>query len=196
MRSRSEKPADAGAGVDAVLIEKWALSYLERYASSAENLRRVLQRRAWRRLGNDGEAVRVADAAIDQVVERCRSRALVDDALYAAARARSGQARGRSLRRIAAGLAAKGVSPEDATAALAGLREDSADPDLAGACAFARRRRFGPFRQGEPDQAGRQRELASFARAGFSRRVAESVLACADPAAVEALLEGEGRLGR
>src|SRR5579862_3968731 len=36
--------------IDAALIERWALHYLGRYASSAENLRRVLSRRARRRL--------------------------------------------------------------------------------------------------------------------------------------------------
>ena len=45
-----------------------------------------------------------------------------------------------------------------AAAALAGLHETMPDPDLAAACAFARRRRLGPFRRGparqEPDAAG------------------------------------------
>jgi hypothetical protein len=35
-----------------------------------------------------------------------------------------------------------------------------------------------------------RRELAIFARAGFARREAEAVLACADPDAIEALLDG------
>ena len=61
-------------------------------------------------------------------------------------------------------------------------------PDLAAACAFARRRRLGPFRRAAADHA---RELGTFARAGFSRRVAEAVLACPDVAAIEALARGE-----
>jgi len=60
--------------------------------------------------------------------------------------------------------------------------------DVAAACAFARRRRLGPFRRAAADHA---RELGAFARAGFSRRVAEAVLACADISAVEALARGE-----
>jgi regulatory protein len=100
------------------------------------------------------------------------------------------------LRKIAAGLAAKGVDAEDRAAALASLRETTDNPDLAAACAFARRRRLGPFRRGSVGSYGaadRQRELAIFARAGFARREAEAVLSCSDPDAVAALLEGEWR---
>src|SRR5260221_14682579 len=93
-----ERPAaEAAAPIDGALVEKWALFYLERYASSAENLRRVLQRRVRRRLGSDGEA----GDLIDALVARYRATGLVDDAAYAAGRARSGLGRGRSLPRIA-----------------------------------------------------------------------------------------------
>jgi len=174
-----------GRPIEPALLEKWALGYLERFASSAENLRRVLRRRVRRRVRGDDETVRAADALIDALVVRYRDAGLIDDAAYAAGRARARFARGQSLRRIAAGLMAKGVGAEDRAAALQALRETAPDPDLAAACAFARRRRLGPFRRGPADRA---RELAAFARAGFARREAEAVLGCADPEAVTALL--------
>jgi regulatory protein len=92
------------------------------------------------------------------------------------------------LAKTRARLAAKGVTGALATEALAALRPNSADPDLAAACAFARRRRLGPYRRFAVE---RVRELAAFARAGFSRRVAEAVLACADTDAAEALARGD-----
>jgi regulatory protein len=183
-----------GSALGPALLEKWALGYLERYASSAENLRRVLRRRVRRRT-SDPEIARELGTSFDELVERYRSSGLIDDAAYAAARARGRLARGESLRKIAAGLAAKGVDAEERAAALAALRETTPDPDLAAACAFARRRRLGPFRRVplRGDAAGdRQRELAIFARAGFARREAEAVLRCADPNAVEALLADSG----
>jgi regulatory protein len=85
-------------------------------------------------------------------------------------------------------LAAKGVSTADVDEAVSGLRAAVPDPDVAAACAFARRRRLGPFRRIAADHA---RELGAFARAGFSRRVAEAVLACSNVAAIEALARGE-----
>ena len=177
----------APAAIDPALVEEWALSYLGRYASSAANLRRVLERRVWRRLGTDRDALAATRTAIDALIERYRANGLLDDAAYAAQRARARSGRGEPLRRIAAGLAAKGVDAADAAAALAALRDGAAEPDLAAACAFARRRRLGPYRRGAAD---RSRELGSFARAGFDRGTAERVLACADDGAIRALLAG------
>ena len=184
---RGDMTETQGSSIGSDLLEKWALGYLERFASSAENLRRVLRRRMRRRV-RDNEAAQRAAALIDELVERYRVSGLIDDAAYAVARARGRLARGEPLRRIAAGLAAKGVDAEDRAAALDALRETAPDPDLAAACAFARRRRLGPYRRGPAD---RNRDLGSFARAGFARREAEAVLGCADPAAVAALLAGD-----
>jgi regulatory protein len=174
--------------VDTALIERWALAYLGRFASSAENLRRVLLRRARRRLGADREAASGAATLIDALVIRYRASGLVDDASYAASRARVRLRRGQSLRMIRAGLAAKGVAAGDAEAAIDALKAEAGDPDLAAACAFARRRRIGPYRRVPGD---RDKELAAFARGGFARRVAEAVLSCADPDEAEALMRGE-----
>jgi regulatory protein len=180
------------AGIDSGLIERWALHYLGRYASSAEGVRRVLLRRARRRLAGDREALAEAAILIDALVVRYRSSGLVDDAAYAGAQARARSRRGQSLRTIRAGLAAKGVGAEDAAAALEALREAGGNPDLAAACAFARRPRIGPWRRGlREDDVDRGKELAAFARAGFARHTAVAVLACVDPDQAEVLVREE-----
>jgi regulatory protein len=166
------------------LLDRWALAYLGRFASSAENLRRVLLRRVRRRSPAGSEAMLQAAPLIDALVERYRRCSLLDDNAYAAQRVQSLNRHGESVARIRARLVAKGVANSVASDALAALREDTADPDLAAACAFARRRRLGPYRRGAADPA---RELAAFARAGFSRRVAGQLLACGDIEAAEAL---------
>jgi regulatory protein len=183
------------SAIDAALIERWALAYLGRFASSAENLRRVLLRRVRRHLSEDREAAARAAGLIDGLVARYRASGLVDDAAYATGRARARLRRGQSLRTIRAGLAAKGVASEDAEAAIETLRDDAAgDPDLAAALAFARRRRIGPYRRGggERDEGDRGKVLAAFARAGFARAAAEAVLSCTTPEEAEELARGDG----
>jgi regulatory protein len=167
--------------IGAELLDEWALDYLGRYASSAENLRRVLLRRVRRRFPENATEAR---PLIDALVVRYRESGLLDDAAYAAARVHSLHRRGASLQAIRARLAGKGVAAAEITGAVSELRLAGVDTDLAAACAFARRRRLGPYRRAAADRA---RELAAFARAGFSRRIAETVLACADIAALEAL---------
>jgi regulatory protein len=170
------------------LIEEWALAYLGHYASSAENLRRVLLRRVWRRVGAGTQTDKEVSAAIDALIVRYRKARLLDDSAYADGQVRRGQARGRSLRQIAAGLQAKGIGAEEAAAALAALRQGTVDPDLAAAVAFARRRGFGPFCRGPTGGADGRRAHAAFARAGFARQTAERVLAARDEAEAAALL--------
>jgi len=167
--------------IETELLERWALGYLGHYASSAGNLRRVLMRRVRR---HAPEAVEPARPLIEVILNRYREAGLLDDAAYAAARATSLHRRGESLMAIRARLRAKGVDAEGVVSAVGSLQQLSPDLDLAAACAFARRRRLGPFRRTAAD---RTRELAAFARAGFGRRVAEAVLACADEEAVAAL---------
>src|SRR6185312_8548227 len=124
---RGEMTETEGNPIGSDLLEKWALGYLERVASAAENLRRVLRRRVRRHTG-DNETAQRAAALIDELVERYRASGIIDDVVYAAARARGRLARGEPLRRIAAGLAAKGVDAEDRAAALDRLRETARDP--------------------------------------------------------------------
>jgi regulatory protein len=163
------------------LLERWAIHYLGRYASSAENLRRVLVRRVRRHMP---EKLPQVSPLIDALVTRYCESGLLDDAKYAAGRVQSLHRRGASLKAIRAELTAKGIASSHIAGAVSELHSDAADPDLAAACAFARRRRLGPYRRAAADHA---RELGAFARAGFNRRVAEAVLACGDPAALEAL---------
>jgi regulatory protein len=186
-RRRGATKVDQGE-IGPELLDRWALAYLGRFATTAENLRRVLLRRARRRTPAGSDAWRRAAGLIDALVDRYRLSGLLDDAAYAAARVHTLHRRGESSTKIRARLAAKGVESSVAAAAVLSLRAEAADPDLAAACAFARRRRLGPYRRTAADP---MHELGVFARAGFARRIAEQVLACADIDAVEALARAE-----
>jgi regulatory protein len=169
---------------DADALRDAALNYLARYAATEAGLLRVLERRIdrWERLaqtaepGRDAIAAQAAAArhAAREVVARLAAAGAVNDAAFAESRVRSLVRAGRSRRAIGAHLAAKGVGAETQRQV---LPEDGADPELAAALVLARRRRIGPFRSGEPpDAAGRRRELAVFARAGFPQSVAARAL--------------------
>ncbi|QFU14904.1 regulatory protein RecX [Microvirga thermotolerans] len=157
-------------------LQRAALAYLERYASSAENLRRVLRRKVEKRCRLRGEDPAEFLEAIDAVVEGSVRSGLVDDVRYAEARVASLRRRGGSARAIRAKLTLKGVDRETIAAALEGEAGDpDADPEEEAARALARRRRLGPFRPGER-APHRDRDLAVLARAGFSYPVARRVV--------------------
>jgi len=153
-------------------LQRAALAYLERYASSAENLRRVLKRKVDKRCRLRGEDAAEFQEMIDEVVAKSLRTGLIDDTRYAEARVATLRRRGGSARAIQAKLSAKGVARTAIAAALDGGEED--DEEKA-AHALARRRRLGPYRPGERAPY-RDKDLAALARAGFRFDVARQVV--------------------
>jgi len=183
----SARPPDLSAPV----LEKAALEYLGRYASSSAQLRQVLMRRVRRAQMLGAGDTATAVTAIDALVQRYIAAGLLDDRRFAEAQAASLQRRGTSQHFIRRRLAAKGIAREFVEEAVADLAENQGAGDLAAACALARRRRLGPYRAPGTRGANRKRDLAALARAGFSLEIARRVLAAKDPEALDRLSRGE-----
>ncbi len=177
--------------VTASYLENAALHYLERFASSSANLRRVLMRKVARSAHAHGTDLAEGARMVDDLVARYLRSGLLDDAAYAAQQAASLHRRGTSRFGIRGKLKVKGVDAELIGAALDGLGEEQGGGEIAAACALVRRRRLGPYRPPQARAAHRQKDLAALARAGFSLDVARRVLAADDAEAVEALARGE-----
>lgn len=163
-------------------LENIAIYYLQRYASSAENLRRVLLRRTDKALhvhGGDREEVQ---RWIDDIIKRMIRSDVLNDARYALGRATALRRLGRAPAKIRAQLAAKGVSRSiiDDVLAETAVTDTGEDAALEAALAYARRRRLGPFSE-KPDthdeiRAQNKKHLAALARAGFTYDVARRVM--------------------
>ena len=163
--------------VTELYLQNAAVYYLGRYSSSAANLGEVLGRKVRRR--NEGQAPPTSEQQelIQKTVERCIDLGLVNDADYAKSRALSLHASGKSLRRIETALRQKGVESEDIEAAISALREErGGNIEREAALAYARRRRFGPWRTRDGDADKKRKELASFARAGFGYALASAIV--------------------
>ena len=165
-----------GPPPSAATLREAALTHLARYATTRAGLLRVLDRRIlrWARTaeGDTADAVAIARQAARAETDRLVAQGLIDDAAFAANRARSLGRAGRSRRAVAAHLAARGVAGETTRAVL----PDDPEAEFAAAVAFTRRRRIGPFRAAPFDVAIQQRELGMLARAGFSRDIANRAL--------------------
>lgn len=158
-------------------LERAAFHYLGRYSSSVKNLRRILERKAIKRLEEDEKLSADHYSWIDAVIVKCENYGYVNDSVYAKSKVRSMHSSGKSKRGIIAALMAKGVSRSDIDAAIDGLDiEDGNDPDLYAAQKYARKRRFGPYNLKEVDADKRRKEAASMARAGFSYDIIKQVL--------------------
>jgi regulatory protein len=159
--SRVRQPLDSAA------LERLALDYAGRYATSraklATYLRRKIHERGW--AGEDAPPV-------DPLVERFAQLGYVDDRMVAEARGRSLSTRGYGPRRLDSALRTLGIAEADAEDAREQVREGAWEAALA----FARRRRFGPFAEGEMDEPARRRAFGAMVRAGHDIETVRRIL--------------------
>ena len=154
-------PLDGGA------LERIALFYVGRYATTRAKLRSYLARKL-RERGWEG----AGDPAIEPLVERFSSLGYVDDGAFAAARTAALQRRGYGERRVSQALHAAGIEAADAARA----KEQARDGAFDAALRFAERRRIGPYASAVPERAAREKAFAAMVRAGHSLDLVRRIL--------------------
>jgi regulatory protein len=152
-----DRPKPPPKPLDPARLEELALHYAARYATSraklATYLKRKLRERGW-------ENEKAPD--IDALIGRLADLRYVDDGAFATIRGTALTRRGYGVRRVAAALDAAGIASEDRSEALT----LSAQESWHAANIFARRKRIGPYAQEPVAREQRQKQLASFVRAG------------------------------
>jgi regulatory protein len=159
---RKTRPA-----LDPKSLDELALRYVGRFATSRAKLRSYLQRKISERGWVDDPA-----PDLDRLVERLAGLGYVDDRSFALAKASSLSARGYGKRRVGEALRLAGIAEEEGAEARILADSKAAESALH----FAKRRRFGPFAQCEPDRHDREKALASMLRAGHSLKLSRTIL--------------------
>lgn len=118
-RTKTQKP------VTAQYLENAALYYLQRFASSSANLRRVLMGKVERSARAHGTDREEGAALVEALIERYLRSGLLDDKAYAEAKAASLHRRGTSTRGIRGKLALKGLETDHIDAALETVDEET-----------------------------------------------------------------------
>jgi regulatory protein len=169
MEPASPAKRRAAPPLDSASLDRLALRYVERFATTRRRLTDYLNRK----IRSRGWAGPPVDPAT--IAERFAALGYIDDRSYGAARAGAMARRGLGARRVAGALRAAGVAGEDAEA----LAPDIADSAVPAAIAFARRKRLGPFASTAPDRPLRDKQLAAMVRAGHGFDLARQILAMA-----------------
>jgi regulatory protein len=166
--------------ITAKYLQNAATYYLERYPSTAEGLRRVLNRRVRRAEMLEAPVMENVRQAIDAIVAKFVNAGVIDDKAFAQTKARSLHRRGTSSRLTRQKLKMAGVDSDTLDEAMEGLDVEldatPAQREQRAAAALARRRRLGPYRPAEQRKDHRLRDLAAMARAGFAYDVAKKVI--------------------
>ena len=154
--------------LDGPSLERLALRYVERFATTrgklSDYLRRKVRERGW-----EG-----ASADADALAERMAMLGYVDDRAFAEAKATALTRRGLGGRRVSVALRQAKVGEEDAATVRPMVEASAADSALG----FARRKRIGPFAEAVADRPKREKQLAQMVRAGhafaISRRIVDA----------------------
>lgn len=152
--------------LDAAALDRLALRYVERFATTRSRLTQYLVRKI-RERGWDGAP---ADPAA--LAEKLADLGYIDDRAFGEARAAAMGRRGLGKRRVTGALHQAGLDEEDREAIVPAV-EDRA---LETAMAFARRRRIGPFSAVRAERPEREKQIAAMIRGGhdftLARRIA------------------------
>lgn len=163
-RPASKSPAPP---LDTAALERLALRYVERFATTrgklADYLHRKIRERGWEGAAADPQAL----------AERMAGLGYIDDRAFAAARAAALGRRGFGERRVAGALREARVEEADRHA----LAPEIAERRAAAALAFARRKRLGPWGTGDGDRALRDKQLGAMLRAGHPMDLSRRILA-------------------
>jgi regulatory protein len=158
-RPNRPRPALTSASLD-----RLALRYVERFATTRAKLAAYLERKIRERGWEEG-APRADTAAI---AERFAELGYVDDRAFAEAKAGALTRRGLGKRRVDQALRFAGVGAEDAEAVAPAVEAEATGSALS----FARRKRIGPFGNETPDRQARERQVAAMVRAGHAPSLA------------------------
>jgi regulatory protein len=159
---RARKPLDGQA------LERLALRYVERFATTRAKLRAYLARKV-RECGWDDPR----DADFEGMAERFAKLGYVNDSAYALAKSQALTGRGFGKRRLLATLRAAGVEEADSEPA----RGHADSEAVHAALRFAQRRRIGPFASTPyRDPKEREKALAAMVRAGHPFALAREIV--------------------
>ena len=163
-------------------LEAAGLRYLERYAASADKVKRLLMRKVKLSAEAHGTSESQGAETVERLVKRFIELGMIRDRDLAVARAERLHERGTSKRMIQAKLGAMGLGSEDVAAALREVA-DSADgnSEQEAAWALARRKKLGPYREESEREERRQKDMGVLARAGFSFEIARRVINASEP---------------
>ncbi len=182
-------PRPAPPPLDAAALERLALRYVERFATTrgrlADYLRRKLRERGWAADDPPPDPAGIA--------ERMAALGYVDDRAFGEAKAAAMTRRGLGAARVAGALRQARLGEDDLDAAVSLAGEGAAGAALA----FARRRRIGPFAPAPPDRPRRERHLAAMVRAGHGFDLARRIVALPPGAPVpdDMIEDNSGRNG-
>ena len=149
------------------IIRKYALNYLNRYASSKRNLELILLRKV-KKLGLREKEY---ESFIKDILKELEYKKIINDENLANSMAFTYARNGKSKINIKYYLIKKGINSKDINNALEKLEEEIPDFEYESAMIFAKKRKLGKFGKSN----NKEKDLSKMARAGFNYDIIKKI---------------------
>ena len=154
-----------------ILMKKYAVNYLSRYASSKKNLERVLKKKIIRLKDTPTEEKVVLNNYICEILNELESKNIINDKEFIISKINNFFTQGKSKNFIKLNLLKKGLIKELIEDCLLKFELDNPEWELNSAQTFAKKKRLGKYGK----QINKEKDLAKMARAGFSYDIANKI---------------------
>ena len=156
-------------------MRNFALSYVEKYAPSKQQLRTYLLKKY---LKSSVPNVKKQDitSLIDVVLSDLEKNKFINDKFYSESKAKSMIQRGNSINKIRNYLIGKGINDQFIKDTVEKIHEDNSDQDFFSAIKICKKKRIGPARTEDNRPLFYKKDISLLARNGFDFETSKKVM--------------------
>ena len=156
-------------------MRNFALSYVEKYAPSKQQLRTYLLKKY---LKSSVPNVKKQDIAslIDVVLSDLEKSRFINDKFYSESKARSMIQRGSSINKIRNYLISKGINDEFIKDTVNKIKDENSEQDFFSAIKICKKKRIGPARTEDNRALFYKKDISLLARNGFDFETSKKVM--------------------
>ena len=156
-------------------MRNFALSYVEKYAPSKQQLRTYLLKK-YLKLSDPNVKKQDVTNLIDIVLSDLEKNKFINDKFYSESKAKSMIRRGSSINKIRNYLIGKGVNDELIKDTVNKINEDNSDQDFFSAIKICKKKRIGPARIDDNRPLFYKKDISLLARNGFDFETSKKVM--------------------
>ena len=165
-------------------IQAKAIWYVERYATSSENLRKYLIRKV-----RDTHLSIGSNEIIVDIIREFQEQKIINDKLFADGKLRNLILRGWSINKSVYKLKQLGIADHDIELCINEMKNENNELDLYAAARLVKKRSLGAFRRVDFNDKVKTREFGIMSRAGFSYSICKKLLIDMDKEQIEEIYE-------
>ena len=156
-------------------MRNFALSYVEKYAPSKQQLKIYLLKKYLKFSTSNVKKQDVNDL-IDVVLSDLEKNKFINDKFYSSSKAKSMIQRGNSINKIRNYLIGKGINDKFIKDTVEKIKEDNSDQDFFSAIKVCKKKRIGPSRTEDNRTLFYKKDISLLARNGFDYETSKKVM--------------------